>query len=140
MLLLLTGTLVRGTASSCTVQYYCRSGQYRRGVENHFRSLYESLEYHSRRLSLLLIHHRLLGEHGLIGLIIIFLLIAVPSFKMIGQPFSNRAFISAFMIFWFLTINHSSMRIAAPAFIYGLCLLNIQYEKPIIHRKQLKVN
>ena len=30
------------------------------------------------------------------------------------------------------------MRIAAPAFIYGLSLLNVQYEKNPIHRKQIK--
>jgi hypothetical protein len=29
-------------------------------------------------------------------------------------------------MFWALTINHAAMRIAAPAFIYSLCLLDVQ--------------
>ena len=40
----------------------------------------------------------------------------------------------SFYLFWFLTINHSSMRIAAPAFIYGLCLLNINYKSSVKKR------
>ena len=46
----------------------------------------------------------------------------------------------ALLAFWFLTINHSSMRIAAPAFIYGLALLNVTHEKRPVHRKQLKTS
>ena len=42
------------------------------------------------------------------------------------------------MAFWFATINHSAMRIAAPAFLYALSLLTIVYEKPPVYRKQLK--
>jgi hypothetical protein len=41
------------------------------------------------------------------------------------QPFLPRAFLSAFLIFWFLTINHSAMRVAFPAFIYGFSLIII---------------
>lgn len=44
----------------------------------------------------------------------------------------------AFLAFWFATINHSAMRIAAPGFIYGLSLLNVTNEKRPLHRKQIK--
>lgn len=74
---------------------------------------------------------RLLGEHGMIGLFIIFLLITVPLIKMNKEPLRNRAFLSAFLIFWFLTINHSAMRLAMPAFVYGLAVMSITNKKEI---------
>jgi hypothetical protein len=69
---------------------------------------------------------RLLGEHGLIGVIILMLLIFVPLIQMNRQPPESRGFIAAFLVFWFLTINHSAMRLAMPAFIYGLTVMFIQ--------------
>ena len=70
---------------------------------------------------------RLLSEHGMIGLVILFLLIVIPAGHILSQPYLARAFLSAFLLFWFLTINHSAMRIAFPAFIYGLSLININF-------------
>lgn len=70
---------------------------------------------------------RLLSEHGMIGLVILFLLLLIPSRYILGQPYLAQAFLSAFLLFWFLTINHSAMRIAFPAFIYGLSLINITF-------------
>ncbi len=75
---------------------------------------------------------RLLGEHGSIGLFIIFMLIIVPIINMNKQPLVSRAFLSAFLIFWFLTINHSAMRLAMPAFMYGLAVMIITNKKEII--------
>ncbi len=68
---------------------------------------------------------RLLGEHGFIGLLMLILLILVPFSNMRNQQFINIGFLSAFWFFWFLTINHSAMRLAMPAFMYGLCVLTI---------------
>ena len=45
-------------------------------------------------------------------------------------------FFYAFLIFWFATINHSAMRIAAPAFFYGLALLYVV--KPKLKKKKVK--
>ena len=70
---------------------------------------------------------RLLSEHGMIGLIILIILIAIPASHILSQPYLARAFLSAFLLFWFLTINHSAMRIAFPAFIYGLSLIHINF-------------
>ena len=73
---------------------------------------------------------RLLSEHGMIGLVILLLLIAIPTKHILSQPYLARAFLSAFLLFWFLTINHSAMRIAFPAFIYGLSLVVITFKEP----------
>lgn len=72
---------------------------------------------------------RLLGEHGLIGLLIVFLLLLVPLISMYKQPLESRAYLSAFLIFWFLTINHSAMRLAMPAFVYGLAVMTLTNKK-----------
>ena len=68
---------------------------------------------------------RLIGEHGAIGLLLLFVLMFVPVSNMKRQPFISIGLLSSFWFFWFLTINHSAMRLAMPAFMYGLCLLNI---------------
>lgn len=77
---------------------------------------------------------RIIGEHGIFGVVAFSILLLTPLFL----RFKNKKniYFYSFYLFWFLTINHSSMRIAAPAFIYGLSLLNVKYDKPIIHRKQ----
>ncbi|MFC4636303.1 O-antigen ligase family protein [Dokdonia ponticola] len=80
---------------------------------------------------------RLLSEHGIAGIFALLILLIYPllfRFKHRG----NYLFYSVFA-FWFLTINHSSMRIAAPGFIYALCLLNVVNEKKKnpVHRKRI---
>lgn len=78
---------------------------------------------------------RILAEHGLFGVIAFFILLFIPlSLRMRNR---SNIFFYSFYFFWLLTINHSAMRIAAPAFIYGLCLLNVKYEKPTLHRKSI---
>lgn len=76
---------------------------------------------------------RTLAEHGIFGVIILVILI----FKPLNIRSNNRQnyYFYALLAFWFATINHSSMRIAAPAFIYGLALLNVRNEKPPLRRK-----
>jgi O-antigen ligase len=77
---------------------------------------------------------RMLAEHGLLGVINLLILLIVP----IINYFSNKQyiFLISFYLFWFLTINHAAMRIAAPAFIYGLTLLKFSFdEEPVIHRE-----
>ena len=74
---------------------------------------------------------RLVGEHGLLGVITILILLFVPGIKFLKNP--RNLFMIPLIIFWGATINHSSMRIAAPGLMYGLALLNIQY--PGIRKK-----
>jgi O-antigen ligase len=79
---------------------------------------------------------RLFSEHGLLGIFSLLLLLIVPLFsKFTGR---QNIYFYPFLLFWILTIAHSSMRIAAPAFIYGLSLLNVKYneKKPTLHRQQ----
>ncbi|MGV6844755.1 MAG: O-antigen ligase family protein [Lutibacter sp.] len=78
---------------------------------------------------------RLLGEHGMLGLIALFLLIIVPLKIFVKESFMIKAFTGAFFVFWFLTINHSAMRIAFPGFIYGLSLININFNENSIYRQ-----
>ncbi len=79
---------------------------------------------------------RMLSEHGMFGIFALLVLIFSPLItKMKGR---KNIFFYPFLLFWGLTIVHTSMRIAAPAFIYALCLLNIDYapkKKPALHRK-----
>ncbi len=75
---------------------------------------------------------RLIEEHGLIGVIILLLLLTVPIIHMYGQPMYSKGLLLAFYAFWFLTINHSAMRIAFPGFIYGLSLINITNEEDTV--------
>ena len=63
---------------------------------------------------------RLLSEHGMFGVVAILILIFVPI--VFWTKFKNNYYFLAFLAFWFLTINHSAMRIALPAFVYGLAL------------------
>lgn len=80
---------------------------------------------------------RILSEHGLFGVTALFILLLVPLFFRFSNK-SNIFFYSCY-VFWFLTINHSAMRIAAPAFVYGLCLLDIRYKYVTAkNRKHLK--
>ena len=79
---------------------------------------------------------RMLSEHGAFGIFALLVLIFAP----LITKFNGRKNIYFYplIIFWGLTIAHSSMRIAAPAFIYALCLLNLDYDKkkkPALHRK-----
>lgn len=79
---------------------------------------------------------RMLSEHGVFGILALLVLILAPVItKMNGR---KNIYFYPFIIFWGLTIITTSMRIAAPAFIYALCLLNIDYapkKKPALHRK-----
>lgn len=79
---------------------------------------------------------RLLSEHGLLGLFALLILIFVPI--VFWTKFKNNYYFLAFLAFWFLTINHSAMRIALPALVYGLALLYIVDEKKDpVYRKRL---
>jgi hypothetical protein len=68
---------------------------------------------------------RLIEEHGLVGLVLLTILLLVPLFHFLSVDTYQKSFLISFYIFWFLTINHSAMRIAFPGFIYGLSLINI---------------
>ncbi|MGC1205679.1 MAG: O-antigen ligase family protein [Flavobacteriaceae bacterium] len=76
---------------------------------------------------------RLLAEHGMLGILILIILIVAP--LVYRNQNKGNYYFYAFLLFWFATINHSSMRIAAPGFIYALALLHITNEKTTLYRK-----
>ncbi|MFD2890992.1 O-antigen ligase family protein [Flavobacterium chuncheonense] len=79
---------------------------------------------------------RLLAEHGAFGIVALLILIVTPLFLYINNK--AHLFLVSFYIFWALTINHAAMRIAAPAFVYALALLNVQVtndDKNTLHRE-----
>jgi len=55
---------------------------------------------------------RILSEHGLFGMVAFLILLITPLIFRIRNK--SNVFFYSFYLFWFLTINHSSMRIAAP--------------------------
>jgi len=68
---------------------------------------------------------RLISEHGLMGIFILVILIFAPLPIIFGQGYLSRAFLISFYLLWFLTINHSAMRVAFPGWIYGLSLIHL---------------
>lgn len=72
---------------------------------------------------------RLMAEHGSLGILAFFILLLTPLLFRLENR--KNIYFYSFYILWFLTINHSAMRIAFPSFIYGLCLLDVNFsQKP----------
>jgi len=71
---------------------------------------------------------RMFSEHGLFGILGFLLLSITPIIIYIKNR--QHLYFFSFYAFWLLTINHAAMRIAAPAFIYGLTLLIVQVKIP----------
>jgi len=77
---------------------------------------------------------RTMSEHGFFGLISLIILTLTPLLYRIKNRSNYLLF--SFWIFWIFTINHSSMRLSAAAFIYGLCLITIiNVKKTAVRRK-----
>ncbi len=76
---------------------------------------------------------RLLAEHGIFGLIALFILLITPLIQ--GLVTKNNLFFYPFFLFWIFTIMHSAMRLAAPAVMYAFSLFYMKYEEEnSIHR------
>ncbi|WP_428225716.1 O-antigen ligase family protein [Flavobacterium sp.] len=68
---------------------------------------------------------RMLAEHGAFGVLALLILFFIPLSTFLFNR--QHIFLLSFFIFWLLTINHAAMRIAAPAFIYALSLLKVNF-------------
>lgn len=68
---------------------------------------------------------RMLAEHGSLGIICLLILFFTPLVLYLENKFNM--YLLCFVSFWFLTINHAAMRTAAPAFVYSLALLNVNF-------------
>lgn len=71
---------------------------------------------------------RMLSEHGLFGIFGLLILFITPFVLYINNK--QHLYFLSFYFFWLLTINHAAMRIAAPAFVYGMTLLFVQVKIP----------
>lgn len=71
---------------------------------------------------------RTIGEHGAFGIFALLILFSMPLFIFFRNTYN--IYIISFVVFWLLTINHAAMRLAAPAFIYALSLLDV-YVPPV---------
>ncbi|WP_136669300.1 O-antigen ligase [Flavobacterium sp. H122] len=79
---------------------------------------------------------RMLAEHGMLGVMGLAILFFIPVFNLLGNK--QHIFLLSFFVFWLLTINHAAMRIAAPAFIYALSLLKVNFDigkEDTLHRE-----
>ncbi len=70
---------------------------------------------------------RLMSEHGALGILALLLLFITPMILYLDNK--QNIYIFCFLFFWLLTINHAAMRIAAPAFVYSLALLKVQFNE-----------
>ena len=71
---------------------------------------------------------RMLAEHGSLGVLGLMILFFTPLVLYLDNKFNM--YLLCFLAFWFFTINHAAMRIAAPAFVYSLSLLHIYFGIP----------
>jgi O-antigen ligase len=80
---------------------------------------------------------RMLAEHGMFGLIGLIILLVTPMVLYLNNK--QNIFVFSFVVFWILTINHAAMRLAAPAFIYALSLLKVQFvDETTVPRESIK--
>lgn len=78
---------------------------------------------------------RMLAEHGMLGVIGLIILGVTPLVLYLDNK--NHFFLLSFLLFWFLTLNHTAMRVAMPAFIYSLALLKIIInDQPVVPWKR----
>jgi O-antigen ligase len=72
---------------------------------------------------------RMLAEHGSFGILGLLILLFTPLVLYVNNK--KHIYLLPLYAFWLLTINHAAMRLAAPAFIYALTLLQVyNIEKP----------
>ena len=79
---------------------------------------------------------RMVAEHGMFGIFAFMILVITPLFRFLANR--RNIFIISFVAFWGLTINHAAMRLAAPAFVYALSLLNVKFteeNETVVHRE-----
>jgi O-antigen ligase len=70
---------------------------------------------------------RMLAEHGILGIFALLILLLIPLVFLLSK--NRNLLMLPFVAFWFLTINHSAMRVALPGFMYGFALLSVHYAK-----------
>ena len=70
---------------------------------------------------------RMIAEHGSLGIFGLLILFLTPLILYLDNKYN--IYLLCFLTFWLLTINHAAMRLAAPAFIYSLTLLKVNFNE-----------
>lgn len=79
---------------------------------------------------------RMLAEHGLAGVISLFILLFLPVLLYLKEPrVMNRIFLVVGVLFCFSFMLHSATRIAAPMFMYGFIFIQLITDRDLILRK-----
>ncbi len=99
------------------------------GMSNALRS-----EYGYRNISHLE-QTRLLAEHGLLGLLVLFWLLFLMYKKGTKGPPVGRLISSTFMLLVFFTMLHSATRLAMTGFLFGLGMVVWYNEADTLHRQ-----
>lgn len=81
---------------------------------------------------------RLIANHGILGLLNILILIITP--LLLHYKLKQNIYLVTFFTFWFLTINHSGMRIALPAFLYALMLLKVSIDDEFFTKETARLS
>ncbi|MBF0430917.1 MAG: O-antigen ligase family protein [Fibrobacteria bacterium] len=81
---------------------------------------------------------RMLAEHGLLGLLSLFFMLTLPFQKFKEHKITDsKLVLIAFVSFSLLTVSHSSMRLALPAFVYGLAFVTLSSTQKTLSIKNL---
>jgi hypothetical protein len=70
---------------------------------------------------------RMIAEHGSLGILGLMILFLTPLILYLDNKYN--IYLLCFLTFWLLTINHAAMRLAAPAFLYSLTLLKVNFNE-----------
>ena len=76
---------------------------------------------------------RMLSEHGSFGVLSLLILFITPLILYTDNKY--HIYLLPFFVYWLFTINHAAMRLAAPAFVYALSLLKVNFDENPLHRK-----
>jgi hypothetical protein len=79
----------------------------------------------------------MLAEHGVLGIFALLILLLIPLGFLLSK--NRNLLMLPFVAFWFLTINHSAMRVALPGFMYGFALLSITYATKTKRKKKKSI-
>jgi hypothetical protein len=78
---------------------------------------------------------RLVGEHGIYGIIALLILLFSPVAHFFKISRDNRYFLAGFIVVSLFTMFHGAMRLAMPGFMYGLAFISLVKEDEPVPEK-----
>jgi len=77
---------------------------------------------------------RLLGDHGILGLIALLIMVFSPIYYYRQRNGDNKIILIGFMSICFLTMFHAAMRLAIPGLAFGLALIDVNLQEHSLER------